>query len=317
MQWLRLRLRPLSAFGTVPLGDTLFGQLCWALRHREGEPRLAEFLSGYTSGRPFAVVSDLMPAGFLPRPPLPSRWLDVVAPQQRKRIKRARWMPAEALAEGPAAWVRRATEALDAGVAPEPSVRPQQHNSLHRLTGTTGSGPFAPYTMDQLWYPAGTELDCHVVFDADRTSAESLRGFINDIGATGFGRDASIGLGRFEVTHATETSAEEPAEANAALTLAPCAPQRMGLDPERSWYQVFTRFGRHGDQAVQSGRPFKAPLLLAKSGGLFAADAGPPLPWVGQGLGGDGSISLAIPETVHQGYAPTLGVRLPRQEEAG
>lgn len=316
MQWLRLRLRPLSAFGTVPIGDTLFGQLCWAIRHREGEPRLVELLSGYTSGKPFAVVSDLLPAGFVPRPPLLSRWGVSIDPEQRKRLKRARWMPSAALSDGPKGWVRLALEALDNQAVSELSARPQQHNTLNRLTGTTGTGEFAPYTVEQLWYPSGTELDCHLVFDPERISAEAIGALLGDIGASGFGRDASIGLGRFLVTDEVQEEPNSAPDANAALTLAPCAPQGLDLDVERSCYQVFTRFGRHGDQAVQSGRPFKAPLLLARTGALFAAADGPPRPWVGQGLGGDGSISRAIPATVHQGYAPTLGVRLPLEEEA-
>jgi CRISPR-associated protein Csm4 len=59
----RIRIQPLSAFGTRPLGDTLFGQLCWAVRNRHGEERLDTLLDGYTQGQPFAVVSDAFPAG--------------------------------------------------------------------------------------------------------------------------------------------------------------------------------------------------------------------------------------------------------------
>ncbi|QTR48550.1 hypothetical protein [Candidatus Thiothrix anitrata] len=61
MQTLTLTLRPLSAFGTLPLGDTLFGQLCWLLRDGMGEGKLKELLDGYTTGKPFAVVSDALP----------------------------------------------------------------------------------------------------------------------------------------------------------------------------------------------------------------------------------------------------------------
>ncbi len=48
MDMITLRIRPLSPFGTPPLGDTLFGQLCWAIRHQSGEARLRELLDGYT-----------------------------------------------------------------------------------------------------------------------------------------------------------------------------------------------------------------------------------------------------------------------------
>lgn len=42
MSTLKIQIKPLSAFGTAPKGDSLFGQLCWAARHRHGEDRLTE-----------------------------------------------------------------------------------------------------------------------------------------------------------------------------------------------------------------------------------------------------------------------------------
>ena len=41
MQSICVTLSPLSAFAT-PKGDTLFGQLCWAIRNRLGEAYLTE-----------------------------------------------------------------------------------------------------------------------------------------------------------------------------------------------------------------------------------------------------------------------------------
>ena len=63
MQTYRLTLQPLSALGTPLAGDTLFGQLCWTLRHQLGNDTLTSLLEGYTQGQPFAVVSDALPQG--------------------------------------------------------------------------------------------------------------------------------------------------------------------------------------------------------------------------------------------------------------
>ena len=68
----RFALRPLSAFGTPLAGDTLFGQLCWTLRHQLGNGRLSGLLQGYTSGQPFVVISDAIPIGHVPLPSVPS-----------------------------------------------------------------------------------------------------------------------------------------------------------------------------------------------------------------------------------------------------
>jgi CRISPR-associated protein Csm4 len=313
MQVLQLTLAPRSAFGTRPLGDTLFGQLCWAVRHRLGEARLVELLEGYTAGRPFAVVSDALPAGHLPRPALPVRAFALLG-SDRKQMKKRVWLPVEHVHERVADWLVhcRAAGDLPGGA---PASHPQPHNSLHRETNTTGNG-FDPYSMEQWWYGRDARLDIWVVLDDSRLPAEELRAAFEDIGATGFGRDASIGLGKFVIERFNAATLPAQPDADAWLTLAPCAPQGMPWDAARCYYHPFTRFGRHGDIAVHSGKPFKSPVLLADAGAVLtprfgeeglAARAG----FTGQGLGGDGSLSKALPGTVHQGYAPVVGIKLP------
>ncbi len=65
MKLYRFTLTSQSAMGTPLVGDTLFGQLCWAVRNRFGEARLTALLEGYTEQRPFMVVSDAFPQNFL------------------------------------------------------------------------------------------------------------------------------------------------------------------------------------------------------------------------------------------------------------
>lgn len=337
MQTYRIRIKPCSAFGSRPMGDTLFGQLCWAVRNRYGEERLTELLAGYTEGHPFAVVSDALPADYLPRPALPGHWYAEVAGEDRKAVKKRAWLPIETLlAEPVQGWLAHCRPASEVpGSAPH--VHPQPHNTLDRLTGTTGEGAFAPYAMSQLWYGKNTtvRLDVYVVLDEDRLTGDELKQVFADMGAFGFGRDASIGLGKFAFESVEPCTLPMQADANAWLTLAPCAPQGLDFDPARSFYQPFTRFGRHGDIGVHLGNPFKTPVLLAQTGAVFTlpprgvsspaigpagteASSASGLPrlaaFVGQGLGGDGSLSKAIPETVQQGYAPVVGIRLPSSQ---
>jgi CRISPR-associated protein Csm4 len=307
MESLALRLAPRSPFGTPLLGDALFGHLCWAVRNRHGEGPLHELLEGYTQGRPFVVVSDAFPAGHVPRPALPLSRLGEVGPTERKRAKRLRWLPWAALSRPPGEWLALAVEE-SALVETRESAQP--HNSINRLTGTTGRGGFAPYTMTQRWHASEAGFDVHVRLDPDRCAREDLVRLFEDIGAAGFGRDASIGLGRFSVSEVPADLPPPPPDADAWLTLAPCAPQGQGFVPERSFYEVFTRFGRHGDQAVHLGNPFKTPVLAARAGAVLTPAAMRPVAHVGRGLGGDGALSRAIPETVQQGYAPVLGLAL-------
>lgn len=316
METLALRLRPLTAFGSPLLGDTLFGQICWAARHRWGVARLTALLDGYTDGRPFAVVSDAFPEGYLPRPALPLSWYREVPGADRKQAKRRHWIPLAALGHPLLDWLRQAQtdqDLLSVQKAPGSALtspHPQPHNSINRLTGTTGRGDFAPYALMQRWYAPGVVLCCWLVFDPGRIQADELQQVFEDIGATGFGRDASIGLGKFQV-EVLEQDWPAQTQANACLTLAPCAPQGLGYDPRRGFYEVFTRFGRHGDLAVHEGNPFKTPLLLARAGAILTPDRMPEAPFIGQGLGGDGTLSKVMAETVHQGYAPCIPVHLP------
>jgi CRISPR-associated protein Csm4 len=307
MQTYRYTLRPLSAFGTPLAGDTLFGQLCWTLRHQLGNHRLNLLLQGYASGQPFAVVSDALPAEHVPLPSVPSA-LWQASETDRKKLKKKRWLPTAALGLPFASWQSQAQS--DAEVAPQ-IERAQPHNTINRQTGTTGEGQFAPYAMPQIWFHPAMQFDLYIVLDEERLSLDELTAALDYMSQAGFGRDATIGLGKFERQgNAALAAWPAIAQANSYLTLGPCAPQGLGFCPVRSHYQVATRFGRHGDAAVQSGQPFKRPVLLAKAASVFwpeALDAS--RPFIGQGLGGTGNpVSLAMPETVQQGYAPVIAI---------
>lgn len=312
MKALTFTLRPHTAFATPLWGDTLFGQLCWSIRHGWGETRLAELLDGYTTGKPFLVVSDAFPAGYLPLPALPTRfWSDQPEnAKDRKALKKKVWVPHEALTQPLKNWRQVAVEDRATGVAP--FSRPQPRNSLNRLTFTTGEGEgFSPYSVGQTWYRGSLEV--HLRLDEDRISCVDVREALAAVGASGFGKDASVGLGKFDVEEMKAFEPQPHDEPNVWFTLAPCAPQRLAWDARRSFYRPFTRYGRHGDIAVRLGNPFKTPILLTASGAILAPRKEDDWSrgWVGQGLGGDGTLSRVLPSTVHQGYAPAIAVHLP------
>jgi CRISPR-associated protein Csm4 len=324
MRLYRAKITPRSAFGTPPKGDTLFGQLCWAVRNHFGVERLVTVLDGYTVGHPFAVVSDAFPAEHLPRPFLPSKMFDEVVDAGRKALKKRIWLPMEHVLKPMECWLMYCKSAGEvSGAVPEEC--PQPHNTLNRETGTTGTGQFAPYTMPQLWYGRKkadsremddpVQLDVYVVLDEERLSIEELRSLLSAIGEVGFGRDASIGLGKFMLESFDPFDLPAQDDADAWLTLAPCAPQGLGWHEDSCFYRPFTRFGRHGDIGVLSEKPFKTPLLLADTGAVLTPSHFERRVFTGQGLGGGDSLSKAVHGTVHQGYAPVVAVKLPRGRE--
>jgi CRISPR-associated protein Csm4 len=196
MNTLKFTLRPLSAFATPIAGDTLFGQLCWVARERFGEVRLRQLLDGYVDGRPFLVVSDGLPSGLLPRPTAPdfALGLTTVDPARRKQARTHRWLPADGADQPIARWMNE----LTASEAVKPLVLTQ--NTINRYTGTTGEGQFAPRQVDRSFFSAKARIDVYAVID-ERLSADTLRQLLADVGNHGFGRDATTGLGKFEVMH--------------------------------------------------------------------------------------------------------------------
>ena len=320
MDALRFTLCPQTAFATPLQGDTLFGQLCWAIRHGWGAARLNELLAGYTTGQPFVVLSDALPAGHVPLPALPAACWTRAAdkaddPSQRKALKKQIWLPESALTTPLPDWQQQAKTPKD--IQANLAERHQPHNSINRLTQTTGKGAgFAPYQVSQHWHPPGSVWMLHVRLDSSRFAAADLHQALAAIGESGYGRDASTGLGKFTLNPAENQPLPPGITPNAWLTLAPCAPQGLGLDARRSFYRPFTRYGRHGDVAALSGQPFKQPLLLTATGALLTPQQEQDWSrgWIGQGLGGGGkagTLSSVLPATVHQGYAPALPVCLP------
>ena len=306
----RATLALATPLGTPLVGDTLFGQFCWTLREAQGVTELTRRLDGYTQGEPWLVVSDGFPSGYLPKPALPQQFEPQPDPAARKAAKKKRWIPAV-----------RASEALDVllasavddnaayGKAPQTTAQP--HNTLNRLTGSTGDAAFAPYSMAQTVYAPGQRIDVYLVIDETLVSTGDCGRLLAAIGASGYGRDASIGLGKFSVEAIEPASFAAPAGANAYWTLAPCAPQGQGFDGAESYWRTLTRFGRHGNAHAIAGNPFKTPVLMAATGAVLAPEDGfGPRLFVGQGLGGEGKLSRAEPATVHQGYAPVLPIAM-------
>lgn len=310
----RLTIEPLTAFATPLKGDTLFGQLCWTLRHMAGLETLTESLQGYDEGRPFLVVSDALPHDFMPRPTLPAHLLgfDMADSANRKAAKRLKWLPITAMEQPLETWYRLlvANGGRDEHRVPAPHPDEQSHNTINRLTNTTGTGQFAPYSRSVSHYAAGTFLNVYVVLD-ERLTIDTLEALVARCGQQGFGKEATTGLGKFRLVNSE--ALRDHGAARHWLTLGPCVPGGdMSSDgawvAEESFYSLHVRFGRHGDLAAISGQPYKNPVVMAEVGALLTREAPGALSYVGRGLGGSGELSRALPETVHQGYAPVMPV---------
>jgi CRISPR-associated protein Csm4 len=321
MKTFKCTLVPTSPFATEFRGDSLFGQLCWALCRIYSDLRLKDLLDGYTSKRPFLVVGDPLPAGCLPRPALPIRLMlsENTEKNIEKNLKKAPYLLEEAVHLPSSEWLDKLCHNPKEGCTDSSALVTRfvrMSNSISRITGTTGEGAmFAPRAQDVFQYQSGSKLDCVVKFDEKRLTLDELKAALQYVGARGYGKRSSVGFGQFNVESITEIALLSHKEPNALLTLSRSLPGGIEINQKLSMYNTCTHFGRHGDELAH-GQVFKKPILMLESGAVIVpegnADALHAIAkqgWIGRAAGGrENPISEQMPETVHQGYAPVVPV---------
>ena len=344
MKTYEIILKPLSGFGTPLKGDTLFGHICWQAAYDAAlfAAPLDVLLSDYSSS-PFLVMSSAYlvhrdngtSIRVFKRPDMPLSYLfDIKGPnkkeiiKERKILKARKWMVLSGTGrvdslknagyESDQGLFKRLMNASDEHLQKESRKKgitslirefAQPHNTINRLTGTTGEGGFAPFTVDQQVFFAKTELSVFAAL-SENIQIEQVKEALSRIGATGFGKDASTGLGKFSVIDVSEISlAKLGSDApNACYTLSPSVPEKNRFT--QAYFTPFTRFGRHGDTLAKSMNPFKNPVIMADEGAVLIPERMDDIlkrPYVGTGIF---NISKAEPKTVMQGYSLYIPVKV-------
>jgi len=336
-----ITIKPALSFATPLKGDTLFGHFCWQAAYDPGllNGGLEKWISLYRS-KPYAVFSTAFPKFFdnskcwyaLRKPNLPlSAYIsehDVNksdAIKKRKKAKKKKWMKVhENLLidmqnteyftdmELPVFSHKQASMEIkktmdDVGTSGFCLPFVQPHNTINRLTSTTGEGPFAPYSVNACSYYPETELAVFCLIDEEATDIDRICTGLERIGMFGFGKDASIGSGKFQLGDRTEIDVPTMKDADACLTLAPSVPGAGEF--REGFFTPFTRFGKHGDVLAKSMNPFKNPIIMADEGAVFVADSPDVFrkPYMGTAIS---DLSKAQPQSVHQGYAPYLPLKI-------
>ncbi|VFQ43169.1 type III-A CRISPR-associated RAMP protein Csm4 [Desulfoluna butyratoxydans] len=319
MEELLCIVKPTSPFGTPLKGDTLFGQLCWefAMDPSLIQGSLDSWIARYEEA-PFLVVSS----AFFPAPdgdwilPVPSYPCFSQAQQRKQRVaeekavKKKTWFKANPHRSMNLSGISRLTdkeaaEALGNEVGLLFSSVRQSHNSINRLTGTTGKEMFAPYETKSRLYQENVRLALRLSIDTDAVSPSSVSEALRRIGMTGFGRDAGVGFGQYEMLDMVPWTCPSWDGADALYLLGPAVPEKEGW--ETMGATPFVRYGKHGNGLATSGNPFKAPVLMAAEGSLLKPmdEKHPEASWVGSAVTG---VSSVLKETVVQGYAHWLPV---------
>lgn len=296
MLYYRYTLKPKSSFAQYLASDTVFGQLCCMLKLL-GED-LDSLLRDYDKD-PFAVVSCMLLDGMGFAYPMPAEKLrgdkreKLQKMQERKKEKKKKFINIENI--------------LLNGTADREEMPLVSHtaeivrNSISRQTGTTGDD-FAPYSVFETFYDSDTFFHLYVYAKDDKK--ELVTQGIELMGKYGFGKDASLGKGRFVIENIEEFSITSGDNCNAVYTLGNCILEGIGCE---AYYNLCTRFGKHGgDAGVQN--PFKNPIIMAKQGALlFMKDVDKP--YVGKAV----VEGISHNKAVHQGYS----LYIPLEEKHG
>lgn len=303
MKLYQIDIEPTGGFYTQIKGDTLFGMFCWAVAERFGENRLTKLLDGYTESRPYIVLSDAFPKGYLPKPVLPFPYFkkegqkdDEFNVKERKKFKRREWLPADKISLP----TNQMAEEFEEVSFMKKMLKTA--NSVNPETNHAGGGKYSAYTTEQIHYQG--ELTIYAVIDESRIAADEVKTLFEQIGQTGYGKKASSGGGKFSVKAMNPVSFDNSSY-TALMTLAPSVAQSGEFDAEKSFYKVFVRFGRHGNKSALSENPFKLPVLAMDAGAVLTPVTKrekAPL-FAGTGVKG---VSLSDDRTVFQGYAPVI-----------
>lgn len=290
MTLFKTMVTPQSNFATPLRGDTLFGQLCWAIRYVFGEEKLTYLLESY-EGEPFCVVSDGFAQNLFPKPSLPSA---LMKEGEDKKVSRKKiWMSLKALQEGDFTKAKTNDEVY--GKNQEDKKGAVIHNSINYQTFNTGDG-FDPYGVNEY---ALNPKDIYVLIDEKKLKKEELIKAFDLVSKMGYGQDSTVGKGRFEFS---EFETVEVKNSKTIMALSPFSPQ--GLTCKDIYCNPFTRFGKKGGDRANKN-PFKKPLLLADTGAVVVFDEIQTQGFIGKAIKGH----TTHIDIVHQGYAIAFGIK--------
>jgi CRISPR-associated protein Csm4 len=284
MKRYKITIEAISTFATEIKGDTLFGQICWGIVYLYGEKKLEEMLKDYATN-PFLIVSDGFLNNHLLKPLFPKEILGEIKEGMKKEYRKRIWLEVDDFLKGDFSKAKKDDE-----VNFKKSLF-EVKNSINYKTFTTGEGGFAPYMVDSTIYLK--EIDIYILINSYEKEIKSSFKLLSKLG---YGKDANIGKGKFNIIKFEEI---EFTESDTYMALSDFVVSEVN---GKIYYDVITKFPKaRGDLK----NPFKNPILMAKSGAGIKLDKKENLPFVGKEIKGFSNNN----KIVHQGYAMTIGVK--------
>ena len=285
----RVKLKPLGIWTTPWQADSLLGAMACAWARSRGQTALRrDFLDPWLAREPLFVISDAFPGDSLPAPASLPLWWDW-PPEERKDIKKYRWMTTADFC-----WVQ-------GGGKPNleyPGISIRDHvrirNSISRVSNTTGDGgelfevPFSSLSK--------SDGDLTIFARASAGGMRILMEALEMLGRTGYGADASVGHGGFELdgdpTPCPELDNVPGADGFTSLsTFQPAA-----TDPVEGFWRLFVKYGKLAPE-FHASAVFKRPQVMLAAGACFRTKHFPK-PFYGAPIGPENLLSKSARESL-------------------
>lgn len=243
-------------FKTPPLSplhaDTVFGHLCWAMKYRDGEEALTQFLEQMKNSAPPILLSDLIPAGFLPKP-LFERGDD-------KEYKKCRYLKVADI-------FSRGNVTIIENYGPDFKDVSITRTATDRMTGKSLEGALFPTTCR--YCPSGYDLYVAHIDEIEKKRVIDLLNHLKN--CSGYGADKSCGFGQIEnvkedpiapsIQSKLRVTSDKP-----CLALSGVVP--VNLDLDRSVYKLRVKYGRMAEE-YSHANPFKKPIAYLDAGSIY------------------------------------------------
>jgi CRISPR-associated protein Csm4 len=246
MKLITFKITPKSNFVTYPKGDTLFGQIVSYL-YQNG----SNLFDSYLNDEPKLIVSDMMPYGYVYKPNLPLRYFNT---EEKKELRKRKFIKITDLQNGNLSLDScKKVDYFDEVI----SVK----NSINRKTFTTDDENFAPYGVVELEFKRYLWMFVIV----DENIQEQIVDTIKKVGLFGFGKEANIGKGQFDI-NIIDNPINFDIDTKYYMSISPTILKDSNI--ESCFYEPFTRFGKYGLNNAHSNA-FKKPTLMADSAAVI------------------------------------------------
>ena len=294
MNLYKITITPSSDFATTIRGDTLFGQMCWAIFYTFGKEKLSTLLKRYAK-EPFLVVSDAFPKCYLPKPKMPSTLLGEKS-EEKKQNRKKLWLELDELIDGKYSKAR-----TNKNIENQDKNEMNIHNALNYKTFHTGGEGFDPYGVEVL---SLASKDIYFLLDISQLDFIKFKEAFALLSNMGYGKKATIGKGRFEYNEENIKEIKIDNTSKRFMTLSPFSPK--GLVCENIYYEPFTRFGKFGASRAYKNA-FKKPILLADTASVVEFKKPQNHQYLGKSINGLSDVP-EYANTVHQGYSIVLPI---------